>query len=355
MDATDGPAPNEPLPSPRALRARLPATPRARALAGWTRAAIRDLLRGRDPRLLALVGPCSLHDPAAALEYAARLRKVAAETADVLLVAMRTYVEKPRTRVGWAGLAKDPALDGSGDLGAGLALSRSLLAEIGDSGVPCAGELLDPLVAPYLVDLLAWAAIGARTAESPIHRELASALDLPVGFKNGTDGRVDVAAHAVAAARRPQVRLALGDDGAARVVHTRGNPDVHLVLRGGARGPNYDAASVADAAARVEAPALARPVLVDCSHDNSGKDPARQPEVLRALLAQIAAGSAPILGFMLESHLRGGRQDVRAGAPLAYGVSITDACLGFEETERLLFSAAEALRTLRGNRVGGPE
>jgi 3-deoxy-7-phosphoheptulonate synthase len=267
---------------------------------------------------------------------------------------MRTYVEKPRTRHGWPGLAKDPALDGSGDVALGLSLSRRLLGQIGDLGVACAAELLDPLLAPYLVDLLAWAAIGARTSESPTHRELASALGLPVGFKNGTDGRVEVAANGLAVARRPQVRIVLGEDGTARAARTPGNPDVHLVLRGGECGPNYDEASVADAAARVAAHGLARPVLVDCSHDNSGKDPARQPAVLRALLAQVAAGSRAILGFMLEGHLRAGRQDARPG-PLAYGVSITDACLGWEETERLLFSVAGALRTLRASQRGGPE
>ena len=267
---------------------------------------------------------------------------------------MRTYAEKPRTSLGWTGLAKDPALDGSGDLGAGLELSRRLLAEIGDLGVACAAELLDPLVAPYLVDLLAWAAIGARTAESPPHRELASGLPLPVGFKNATDGRVDVAVHAIATARRPQVRIAHAADGAPCVARTRGNPDAHLVLRGGARGPNYTEACVADAVARVAPLGLARPVLVDCSHDNSGKDPTRQPGVLRDVVSQVAGGSRAILGFMLESHLRPGRQDLCAGAPLAYGVSITDACLGWDETERLLFSTAGALRRLRRNRAKDP-
>ncbi len=355
MDPTDSPAePHDLLPGPGALRARLPATLVGEATVAATRASIRELLRGRDARLLAVVGPCSLHDPDAALDYAARLRKLADETADALVVAMRTYVEKPRTRLGWTGLAKDPALDGTGDLARGLELSRRLLAAIGDLGVACAAELLDPLLAPYLVDLLAWAAIGARTSESPPHREFASGLDLPVGFKNTTDGRIDVAIHALDAARRPHVRIAHAEDGAARVARTPGNPDVHLVLRGGARGPNYGATCVADAVARAAAPGLARPVLVDCSHDNSGKDAARQPEVLRAVVLQVAAGSRGILGFMLESHLRPGRQELGAGAPLAYGVSITDACLGWDETERLLFSTAAALRRLRANRAKDP-
>jgi 3-deoxy-7-phosphoheptulonate synthase len=345
---------DDPLPAPGALRARLPATAVGRSVASSTRVAIRDLLRGRDPRLLAVVGPCSLHDPAAALEYAARLRKVADETADVLVLAMRTYLEKPRTCLGWPGLAKDPALDGTGDLARGLEVSRRLLVSIGDLGMACAAELLDPLLAPYFVDLLAWGAIGARTSESQAHRELASGLDLPVGFKNGTDGRVDVATHGLAAARRPHVRVAPGPDGSLRAERTAGNPDVHVVLRGGARGVNYHPAAIADAAARVEAPRLAHPVLVDCSHDNSRKDPTLQPDALRSVLAQVATPGHPILGFMLESHLRPGRQDVRAGAPLRYGVSITDACLGWDETERLLFDAARALRTLRADQAKDP-
>jgi 3-deoxy-7-phosphoheptulonate synthase len=334
-----------PLVPPGEVKAALPPTPVAARTVRAARAAIRDLLHGRDRRrLLAVVGPCSIHDEAAALEYAARLRALAAETEDALLVVMRTYFEKPRTTVGWKGLINDPALDGSCDVGHGLRLARRILLRIAELGVPCASEVLDPVVPQYLADLIAWAAIGARTTESQTHRELASGLSMPVGFKNGTDGNLETATHALVSAAHPHHFLGVDERGATAVVRTRGNRDAHLVLRGGGGRPNYDPESVAAAARRAGAQGIARGVLVDCSHENSGRDPARQGEALRAVLAQWRAGQGALLGVMLESHLHPGRQDWGRDTPLAYGVSITDACIGWEETEALLREAAGAAR-----------
>jgi 3-deoxy-7-phosphoheptulonate synthase len=337
-----------PLVPPRAVKSELPATPRAAATVQRVRAQVRDLLHGRDRRrLLVVVGPCSLHDEAAALEYAERLRLLARETDDALLVVMRSYFEKPRTALGWKGLINDPHLDGSCDIPHGLRLARRILLELNELGVPCATEILDPVTPQYLADLLSWAAIGARTTESQTHRELASGLSMPVGFKNGTDGSLAAAANALVSAAHPHHFLGIDASGATAVVRTRGNADGHLVLRGGSAGPNYDPDSVAEAAALAASQGLARGVLVDCSHDNSGKDPTRQGEVCRATLAQWCGGRDALLGVMLESHLHPGRQDWAGGAPLAYGVSLTDACIGFEETERLLGELAAGVRLRR--------
>jgi 3-deoxy-7-phosphoheptulonate synthase len=337
-----------PLVSPRAVKAELPATPRAVATVRRARAQVRDLLHGRDRRrLLVVVGPCSLHDEAAALAYAERLRVLARETDDALLVVMRSYFEKPRTALGWKGLINDPHLDGSCDIPHGLRLARRILLQLGELEVPCATEILDPVTPQYLADLISWAAIGARTTESQTHRELASGLSMPVGFKNGTDGSLQAAANALVSAAHPHHFLGIDASGATAVVRTRGNADGHLVLRGGSGGPNHDPASVAKAAALAGARSLARGVLVDCSHDNSGKDPTRQAEVCRATLAQWREGRDALLGVMLESHLHPGRQDWAGGAPLAYGVSLTDACIGFEETEGLLRELAEGVRLRR--------
>jgi 3-deoxy-7-phosphoheptulonate synthase len=338
--------PAAPLPTPSALRALLPASAAAQATIAAARAQVRDCLHGRDPRLLAIVGPCSVHDPAAALEFAERLHKVARETADALLVVMRVFLEKPRTALGWTGLLKDPDLDGSGDAARGLEIGRRLLLEINALGLPCAAELLDPLATPFQSDLLAWAAVGARTAESQVHRELASGLPLPVGIKNPIDGRIAAALNAVRTARAPQLALALDDGGRLARVRTPGNPDAHLVLRGSERAPNCDPASL-DAAERASADlGLARPLLVDCSHDNSRRDPARQPENLEALVREFVGGRRALLGCMLESFLVGGRQQRAPGRALAHGVSITDACLGWDDTERALFDAARAIRRM---------
>jgi 3-deoxy-7-phosphoheptulonate synthase len=336
---TTSPTPCEPaqaLPSPAELRRSIPLSPTALDTVARARAAVRAVLRGADAkRLIVVSGPCSLHDPEAALEYAARLRAASAPLGDRVVPIMRTYFEKPRTRAGWRGLLHDPALDGSGDAAAGVALSRRLLAEIGALGVACAAELLDPLASSYLEDGLSLALIGARTAESQIHRALASGLAMPVGFKNGTDGGLECALDAMLVAGEPQTRLALLPDGRAGVVRTAGARDRMLVLRGG-RAPNFDAASIGRALELLAPQRIARPLLVDCSHDNSGKRPERQPEVCRAVLEQARSGQRGIAGVMIESHLYGGKQPCAPGEPLRYGVSITDPCLGWKETEELL-------------------
>jgi 3-deoxy-7-phosphoheptulonate synthase len=345
----------EELPAPRTLKEAQPASPAAAQTVLGARAALREALAGRDGRLVAIVGPCSLHDPAAALDYARRLRALAAELRDDVLVLMRTYFEKPRTTVGWKGLVNDPGLDGSCDVARGLALARDLLREIAGLGLPCATEFLDPITPQYLADLVAWAAIGARTAESQTHREMASGLSMPVGIKNGTDGGVQVAVDAVTAARHPHVFLGITEAGRASVVRTTGNPDAHVVLRGGRSGPNWDAGAIADAARRMAALGVARPVVVDCSHENSGKQPARQLEVAGALAEVGPRGAPALLGVMLESFLSAGRQDWKPSGSHAYGVSITDACIGFDDTAVALTRLARAWRErARGGPASGP-
>lgn len=330
------------LEPPDAFRARLPAPPALRARIDAARVAIADLLHGRDrSRLLMVVGPCSIHDVDAAIDYGRRLARAAREHEDALLVVMRSYFEKPRTRHGWKGLLSDPHRDGSGDVETGLSLARETLLTLGALGLPCGSELLDPLAPAYLADLLSWAAIGARTCASQTHRELASGLPLPVGFKNPPDGSVAVAVDAVCAARRPHTVLGVDGDGRLATRATPGNADGHVVLRGGAR-PNFEADAVRHAKALAAREGLSRPLLIDCSHANSGKDHRRQAQVCRTALAQVREGEDAILGVMLESQLQPGRQE--AEAALAYGVSITDACIGWEETEALLGEAAEAVR-----------
>jgi 3-deoxy-7-phosphoheptulonate synthase len=332
------------LPSPAELAARLPRSPRARDTVEHGRRALRDALHGKDPRFVAIVGPCSIHDAASALDYARRLARLARDLDDSLVVVMRTYFEKPRTALGWKGLINDPQLDDSCELALGLERARAILCAVNELGVPCASEILDPIVRHYTGDLLAWACVGARTSESQIHREMASGLPLPVGIKNPTSGELAPALDAVAAARSPHRHLGVSADGGFARIETAGNPDAHLVLRGGASGPNFSAAAIARAAERLAPFGLTRPVLVDCSHANSGKDPARQPDVLRAVRAQFELPNTPVLGAMLESHLEPGRQALRADIPPSYGVSITDACLGWEDTERLLRETAAQLR-----------
>jgi 3-deoxy-7-phosphoheptulonate synthase len=332
------------LPSPAALAARLPRSPTATASVERGRAALRDALHGKDPRFVAIVGPCSIHDAGAALDYARGLARLARELGDVLTLVMRTYFEKPRSALGWKGLINDPRLDGSSDLALGVARAREILCAVNELGVPCASEILDPIVRHYIGDLLAWACIGARTSESQIHREMASGLPLPVGIKNPTSGELAPAVDALVAARSPHRHLGVGANGGFVRIETSGNADVHLVLRGGTGGPNFAPADVARAAELVAPLALARPILVDCSHGNSGKDPEQQPAVLRAVLAQFEEPETPLLGAMLESHLAAGRQSLRAGTAPAYGVSLTDACLGWDATEALLRDAAERLR-----------
>ncbi|MEM9176812.1 MAG: 3-deoxy-7-phosphoheptulonate synthase [Myxococcota bacterium] len=337
----------EPLPAPADLKISHPISTSAARTVLRARTAIRDAMHGRDPkRVVAIVGPCSLHDPEAALDYAKRLLPLARELEDELVVVMRTYFEKPRTTVGWKGLVNDPRLDGSCRVEEGLALARQILLEVNDLGLPCATEFLDPFAPQFLADAISWAAIGARTTESQTHREMASGLSMPVGFKNGTDGGHQVAIDAMTASSAPHSFLGVRSDGTAAVVKTAGNPDTHVVLRGGGGRTNYDADSVNAVAKKLDK----RGVMIDCSHGNSKKDPALQGEALRDVARQLRSGSKHVLGVMLESHLEEGRQDWVPGKPLLPGVSITDACIGFEETDGLLRELAASVRGRRGAR-----
>ena len=332
------------LTSPRALAAQIPASPAARRTVLGGRDAVKRVLRGDDRRLLAVVGPCSIHDGGAALEYAGRLRRVVDDVGDRLLVVMRVYFEKPRTTVGWKGLINDPGLNDTFDMAEGLRRARRILLAVGELGLPAATEMLEPITPQYIADLITLASIGARTTESPCHRQMASGLSMPVGYKNGTDGSLPTALNAMLAARESHNFLGIDPDGHTCVVRSRGNPWGHLILRGGHDGPNYDAAALADAARRLREADLAPGFLVDCSHANSGKDPMRQPDVWRNVLAQRVAGNDAVLGMMLEGNLHPGRQDLNGDpSTLRYGVSITDGCLGWEETEGLLREAHAAL------------
>lgn len=344
--STRSPA-NEPLtqrlPSALELKQRIPLDLALVQRVQDQRQAIRAILDGQDSRLLLIVGPCSIHDPQAALEYAANLASLAAEVSDQMLLVMRAYVEKPRTTVGWKGLAYDPRLDGSDDMAAGLALSRELMREMLRLGLPIATELLQPMAAGYFDDLLGWVAIGARTTESQIHREMASGLAMPVGFKNGTDGSVAVACDAMRSAVHPHRHFGIDAQGHPAIIQTSGNPHTHLVLRGGHQGPNHDRASIERVQAALDKQNIHSPIMVDCSHANSGKNPLRQPAVFNDVLQQRLQGNRALVGMMLESNLFEGCQAL--GPNLRYGVSITDGCLGWEATETLLRTAAEQLRT----------
>ncbi|WP_449432959.1 3-deoxy-7-phosphoheptulonate synthase [Pseudomonas putida] len=330
------------LPSPHLLKQQMPLSTELGLQVHAQRQAIRAILEGRDPRMLVVVGPCSIHDPRSALEYADRLAELSQQVSDKLLLVMRAYVEKPRTTVGWKGLAYDPHLDGSDDMHAGIALSRGLMLSMLERGLPIATELLQPMVAGYFDDLLGWAAIGARTTESQIHREMVSGLELPVGFKNGTDGGIGIACDAMRSAAHPHRHFGMDAQGHPAIIETLGNPDTHLVLRGGHQGPNYDAPSIAQARQGLAKVGLQARIMVDCSHANSAKDPARQPLVFEEVLSQRLAGDRSIVGVMLEGHLFDGCQALGKG-PLKYGVSITDGCLGWSSTETLLREAAARL------------
>ena len=335
-----------PLPTPVQLRERLPCSAALTEQISQQRQAIRAVLDGTDDRLLVIVGPCSLHDPDSALEYAQRLAELSGKVGDQLLLVMRTYVEKPRTTVGWKGLMYDPHLDGRSDMAAGLAMSRRLMLSIAELGLPVATELLQPLAAGYLDDLLSWAAIGARTSESQIHREMVSGLQLPVGFKNGTDGSLGIVCDAMRSAAHPHQHFGMDDHGRPALIQTHGNPDTHLVLRGGHAGPNYQPAAVAIARQTLEQQGLAPRIIADCSHANSGKDPQRQPEVLESVIEQRLNGERSLRGVMLESHLFDGSQPL--SADLQYGISVTDACIGWDGTARALLKAADRLAGAAG-------
>jgi 3-deoxy-7-phosphoheptulonate synthase len=309
---------------------------------------VAQVVLGQDDRLLVLVGPCSVHDPASALEFAQRLAPLAAQLADDLLVVMRVYFEKPRTVVGWKGLINDPGLDGSFQINRGLRLARKLLLDISEVGLPIATEFLDTTLGQYYADLISWGAIGARTTESQIHRELASGLSMPVGFKNRTDGDVQVAVDAIMSARHPHAFPSLTREGAPAVLTTSGNEHGHLVVRGGSiSGPNFDAAHIAQAVALLQKAGAPLAILVDCSHGNSSKRFDRQPEVAQSVSEQVAGGQRAIVGVMLESHLIGGAQTSVSGQPLTYGQSITDGCLAFDDVVPVLHGLAQAVRRRR--------
>ncbi len=319
-------------------------------LIGQTRQRVHRILRGQDDRLLVVIGPCSIHDPDAALDYARRLKPLRERYADTLEVVMRVYFEKPRTTVGWKGLINDPYLDESFRIDEGLRIARQLLIEINRLGVPAGSEFLDVISPQYIGDLIAWGAIGARTTESQVHRELASGLSAPIGFKNGTDGNIKIATDAIQAAGRGHHFLSVHKNGQVAIVRTRGNRDCHVILRGG-RAPNYDAASVAAAAQELEAAKLTPRLMVDCSHANSSKQHERQLDVARDIAGQVAGGSRGIFGAMIESHIEAGAQKFTPGkdrvADLKYGQSITDACLGWADSVQALEVLSEAVRASR--------
>jgi len=336
-----------PLPPPEHLIRFFPisGTP-VEKLVGDTRRHIRHIMQGKDDRLLVVMGPCSIHDPAAALEYARRLKEQRDRHADTLEIVMRVYFEKPRTTVGWKGLINDPYLDESFRIDEGLRIARQLLLEINRLGMPAGSEFLDVISPQYIGDLIAWGAIGARTTESQVHRELASGLSCPVGFKNGTDGNVRIAMDAIRAAQAPHHFLSVTKDGHSAIVSTTGNEDCHIILRGG-RQPNYDAANVDLAAKSLAEAGIPGRIMIDCSHGNSSKDPAKQLVVGENVATQVAAGDARIIGIMVESHLKAGRQDLIPGKALIYGQSITDACVGWEDTRNLIDLLADAVRQRR--------
>lgn len=337
------------LPTPAELLAELPKT---ESQADFITAARRDIQRlifTDDRRFLLVIGPCSIHDVEAGRDYARRLAALAGEVSDRIMIVMRVYFEKPRTTVGWKGLVMDPHLDGSHDIAAGLRLGRAFLREVLDLGLPTATEFLDPITPQYIADLVCWGAIGARTTESQTHRQLASGLSMPIGFKNGTDGGLTVALNAIKAAGQPQTFLGIGLDGRAAAVRTTGNRDCHVVLRGGSKGPNYSPAHIAETEQALAKAGLPASILVDASHDNSSKKPELQPDVVRALAEQIRAGNTSIMGAMVESNLGAGNQPFpKPRAELRYGVSITDGCIDWATTEILVRELHAAL----GHRFG---
>ena len=342
----------EPLPTPAQVLADMPLSETAQRVVVESRDAIRDVLHGRDDRLLVIVGPCSVHDPRAALDYARRLSALNGELKDELLIVMRVYFEKPRTTVGWKGLINDPDIDGSHNIRKGLLLARRVLLGVLDEGVPAATEFLEPTSPQYIADAVSWGAIGARNTESQIHRQLASGLSMPIGFKNATDGSVKAAINGCYAASQQHGFFGVDHLGRACVVETLGNPDCHVVLRGSSHGPNYDAGSIAAAMAeaRAEMPegsAAVCGLVVDCSHGNSGKDEGRQAEVVRELAARIGAGEPGIAGLMMESFIEGGNQPAGRLDTLVYGRSITDRCISWADTEVLLRALARAVADRR--------
>jgi 3-deoxy-7-phosphoheptulonate synthase len=333
------------MPTPAEVKSALPLDAATEKSIIASRQVIRDIHDGRDPRLFAVVGPCSIHDIGAAHEYAAKLKGLADEIADTIVVLMRVYFEKPRTTVGWKGLINDPYMDDSFHVEKGICMARELLLYLAQSGLPTATEALDPIMPQYLGDLVTWTAIGARTTESQTHREMASGLSTPVGFKNGTDGSLGVAINALESAGQPHHFMGINQDGRTAVFHTRGNPYGHTVLRGGGGRPNYDSVSIALCEQELAAAGLPEKVVVDCSHANSNKDHNLQPLVARDCVEQILSGNHSIIGLMLESNLEAGNQSIGTDPKqLEYGVSVTDACMDWQTTEDVLLQAAESLR-----------
>ncbi|HWY32689.1 MAG TPA: 3-deoxy-7-phosphoheptulonate synthase [Candidatus Acidoferrum sp.] len=333
-----------PLLSPRALKGQLPTTDESNATVARSRERVIRILRQEDPRQLVVIGPCSIHDEKSALEYATRLNALRKQLADRMEIVMRVYFEKPRTTIGWKGLINDPHLDGSQDIGTGLKIARRLLLEITGMGLPAATEFLDPVVPQYTADLITWAAIGARTTESQTHREMASGLSMPVGLKNSTDGSLQVAIDAMGATRHPHSFLGINEDGVTSIVRTSGNPHAHVVLRGGRAMTNYDAASILAAEQKLASEKLSPILMVDCSHANSSKQFAKQEDVWHSVIEQRIGGTGSLIGLMVESHLHEGNQPIPQNlAQLKYGVSITDSCIGWETTERMLTWGYETL------------
>ncbi len=342
------------LATPAQLLGDFPITPEAARTVYETRREIHRILHGADDRLLVIMGPCLIHDVKAGKEYASKLKEAKNRCVDDLVIVMRVYFEKPRTTVGWKGLINDPHLDGSFRINEGLRVARQLLLELNEAGMPAGSEFLDMITPQYIADLVSWGAIGARTTESQVHRELASGLSCPVGFKNGTDGNVRIAMDAIRAAQAPHHFLSVTKAGHSAIVSTTGNEDCHVILRGG-KQPNYDAANVDAAAKSLAESGIPARIMIDCSHGNSGKEPAKQLAAGHNVSAQIAAGDSRIVGIMVESHLKAGRQDLIPGKALAYGQSITDACVGWEDTRNLIDTLADAVRQRRAKAAANGE
>lgn len=330
--------------SPGEIREQVPASEKATETIASGRESFVKILNGEDKRMVVIVGPCSIHDPKAALEYAEKLKKLADELQDKLFIMMRVYFEKPRTTVGWKGLISDPHLDDTGDMEEGLRMARKLLIDINEMGLPCATELLDPIIAAYMAELVSWAAIGARTTESQTHRQMASGISAPLGFKNNSDGNLNVAINAMLSAQSPHSFLGIDDENNTCILKTKGNADVHIILRGGNGRPNYHLEDIEECEKKLEAAGFTPRIMVDCSHENSGKDHSKQRIVIRDLSFQKEHGNQSIFGVMLESNLSEGKQGIPSDlSELQYGVSVTDACIGWEETEKLLKDLCNAL------------
>lgn len=337
------------LTTPEQLRSELPLSEAAFKTVMEGRRQVQAVLDGQDKRLIVVVGPCSIHDPASALDYARRLKDLAQEVADQLLVVMRVYFEKPRTTVGWKGLINDPDMDDSFHIAKGLHLGRRVLLDIAELGLPAGSEALDPVSPQYLGDLISWSAVGARTTESQTHREMSSALSMPVGFKNGTDGGVEVALNALEAVGAPHHFLGVNQQGQTAVIRTKGNKYGHIILRGGSKGPNYDSVQVSVVSSELIKRGLRNAIVIDCSHANSNKDPMLQPLVMENVVEQVADGNKAIVGLMIESNINEGRQSIPKDLKqLKPGVSVTDACVGWETTATMLRKAATRLRQARG-------